>query len=229
MCQERRTAVSNFFKCFYGLIKMNKALTIDNLYGVKNDSKVKDNQSVTTTRCFLCRVDVFDRYTDNSIKASTRQRRTKTTKPIRRVIVSRDTPLPFELNKFTTLSENKTDMTMFFSNELIRHAPDNKTIVVGGSFLEEQQVAINMHIHNLDSLRATHEEEDTHHILHASHCETRTVVGRARDTDVLVLLICYTDQMRCDEVWMEAGTSKNQKFIPEKQVYAKIAPELSHN
>ena len=40
---------------------------------------------------------VFDRYRDNSIKASTRRRRTKTVKPIRHVIESRDVPLPFAI------------------------------------------------------------------------------------------------------------------------------------
>ena len=57
---------------------------------------------------------------------------------------------------------------MFLSNELIRLAPDNKTVVVGGCFLEEQQVASNKHIDNLDSPRATYEEADTRRILHES-------------------------------------------------------------
>ena len=100
------------------------------------------------------------------------------------------------------------------SNELIRLAPDNKTIAVGGGFPEEQQVASNKHIHNLDSLRATHEETDTRLFLHAILCDARTLVVRARDTVVLVLLIGHIEQMRCDEVWMEAGTSKNSKLIP---------------
>ena len=60
---------------------------------------------------------------------------------------------------------------LYLSNEPIRLVPDNRTIVVGGGFLEEQQVASNKHIHNLDLLRATHEEADTCLILHAIHCE----------------------------------------------------------
>ena len=48
------------------------------------------------------RVDVvFDRYRGNSIKASTCKGRTKTAKPITRVIDSRDVPVPFEWNNFT--------------------------------------------------------------------------------------------------------------------------------
>ena len=42
-------------------------------------------------------------------------------------------------------------------------------------------------------------------------------------------LIGHIEQMRCNEVWMEAGSSKNSKFLPVKQVYANMAPELSHN
>ena len=83
---------------------------------------------------------------------------------------------------------------MFLSNELIRLALDNKTIVVGGGFLEDQQDASNKHIHNLDSLMVT-EEADTCLILHAIHCAAHAVVVRARDTDVLVLLIGHIEQM----------------------------------
>ena len=39
--------------------------------------------------------------------------------------------------------------------------------------------------------------------------------------DILVLLIGHIEQMRCDEVRMEAGTSKNLKIMQVKQVYAK--------
>ena len=87
---------------------------------------------------------------------------------------------------------------MFLSNEFIRLAPDNKTIVVGGGLLEEQQVGSNKHIHNFDSLRATHEEADTCLLLHAIHCEARDVVVRPRDTDVLLLLVDHIEQIRCD-------------------------------
>ena len=89
---------------------------------------------------------------------------------------------------------------MFLSNELIRLVPDNIAIVVGGGFLEEQQFESHKYIKNFDSLRATHEEADTRPILHAIHCEARTVVVRARDTDALVLLLGHIEQMRCDEV-----------------------------
>ena len=69
--------------------------------------------------------------------------------------MSRDVPLPFYWNNFTAQSENKADLVMFLFRELIRLAPDNNTIVVGGGFLEEQQVRSNKHIHNLNSLRET--------------------------------------------------------------------------
>ena len=66
------------------------------------------------------RVDiVFDRYRERSIKSSTRQRRSKAARPIRRVIESREIPLPVKWSNFISLSENKSNLTDFLSNELI--------------------------------------------------------------------------------------------------------------
>ena len=44
MCPERRRRLSETL--LYDLIKKNKALTFDNLYDVKKDSKLKDKQSI---------------------------------------------------------------------------------------------------------------------------------------------------------------------------------------
>ena len=54
------------------------------------------------------RVDVvFDRYREESIKAFTRQRRSKTCRPLRRLIENREVPLPANWANFTALSDNK--------------------------------------------------------------------------------------------------------------------------
>ena len=57
------------------------------------------------------RIDVvFDRYRQLSIKASTRLRQTKTSRPIRRVIESGLVPLPKCWSNFLALPENKADL-----------------------------------------------------------------------------------------------------------------------
>ena len=87
------------------------------------------------------RIDVvFDRYRKETIKGTTRTRRTKTAQPIRRLVEDRDVPLPKSWMNFLSLAENKADLANFLSEELIIQAPDGKEIVVGGGFREEHEV-----------------------------------------------------------------------------------------
>ena len=53
---------------------------------------------------------VFDRYREDSIKSGTRERRTKSTRPIRRVIEDGTVPLPHSWPNFLALPDNKSDL-----------------------------------------------------------------------------------------------------------------------
>ena len=82
---------------------------------------------------------VFDRYVDGSIKSRTRQRRTKTTRPIRWVIENGSVPLPQNWQNFLALPDNKSDLSRFLSEHIVAHAPPDKIIVTGGGFLDERE------------------------------------------------------------------------------------------
>jgi len=45
-------------------------------------------------------------------------------------------------------------------------------------------------------------------------CQPDCIVTWALETDVLVLLLGHFSNMNCPSVWMKAGTSKKQRFIP---------------
>ena len=72
---------------------------------------------------------LFDRYERSSIKAGTRERRTKATRPVRRVIENENVPVPNNWSNFLALSENKADLARFLSEHLIENAPQDKVIV----------------------------------------------------------------------------------------------------
>ena len=82
---------------------------------------------------------IFDRYEQNSIKAGTIERRTKTTRPIRRVIENRNVPLPCSWSNFLALPENKTDLAKFLSEYLIANAQSNKVFVATGGFNDREK------------------------------------------------------------------------------------------
>jgi hypothetical protein len=171
------------------------------------------------------RIDVtFDRYKEDSIKSGTRQHRTKSAQPIRRMIESRQVPLPNSWTNFMALPENKADLARLLSEELIIQAPNDKVVVVAGGFEEEDKVISSQPTLDVTGLRASHEEADTRMVLHAIHSEAATIVVSATDTDVLLLLVAHSSRCRCTQLWMKAGTAKKRKYIPIKEVHSKLPP-----
>jgi hypothetical protein len=182
-------------------------------------------QSIFQSGTSYDRIDViFDRYREESIKSETRLRRTKTARPIRRVIEGRDVPLPSSWLNFISLPNNKADLARFLSDELLTNAPTDKEIVVAGGFLDEQEVKSSRSSTNLSSLRATHEEADTRLLLHVINNDANTVVVSARDTDVLLILVSHFARVNCENLWMMAGTAKKRKYIPIGPVFHNLPP-----
>ena len=90
------------------------------------------------------RIDVvFDRYRTQSIKSGKRKKKSKSVQPIRRVIESRNVPLPSNLPCFLSLLENKEVFVFFLATELIRQAPEGKVVITGGGlFPRTRQTAM---------------------------------------------------------------------------------------
>ncbi|KAK3917997.1 LexA repressor [Frankliniella fusca] len=169
------------------------------------------------------RVDVvFDRYNKHSIKAETRQKRTATSRPIRRAITSRAVPLPKSWSNYITLEENKSELADFISNEILTANYGQTTVVVAGGFTDELQVNASNGM-DCSSLQSTHEESDTRVILHAVNSPHSRVVVSARDTDVFVLLLHHFKSMKCKECFMMAGTAKDRKYVPIHTVCAQMS------
>ena len=102
---------------------------------------------------------VFDRCREESIKARTRTQRTKTSRPIRRIVEGRHVPFPKSSANFIALPENKADLLRFLSEELLAAAPNDKVIVVAGSFEDECEVRSSqdcVDLHELLTRRRTH-------------------------------------------------------------------------
>ena len=161
------------------------------------------------------RIDVtFDRYRDISIKVGTRTKRTKKSRPVRRLIEDRDVPLPNKWPDFLASTENKTELAQFLSNALIAAAPPEKVVVVGGGFASETEVQSSDPAMDTTLLESNHEEADSRMILHCLQTDAPNIVVVARDTDVLVLLVANFGRMSCTRLWMKAGTMKKPKYVP---------------
>ncbi|CAH3020104.1 unnamed protein product, partial [Porites evermanni] len=189
-------------------------------FGEWCDNFTKFVTSHFTERC--TRVDlVFDQYTPNSIKGSTRMKRKGGKKKgIRKEVESRDQRIG-NWDKFITTEENKRSLTNFVSTEISesyeRHP--RRELVVSGGFKEVRRSWSSVR-EDLQGLSSSQEEADTRIVLHARDATLsgyKQVNVICRDTDVLVLLLAHKHNL-CDEVWMFSGTSRKKRFIPVHRI-----------
>ena len=75
---------------------------------------------------------VFDR--DETIKGTTRTRRSKVARPIRRLVEVRDVPLPKNWSNSLSLADDKADLEHFLPEEICSQAIVNNEIVVASGF-----------------------------------------------------------------------------------------------
>ncbi|KAG1664565.1 Coiled-coil domain-containing protein 186 [Nymphon striatum] len=108
--------------------------------------------------------------------------------------------------------ENKRDLSVFLSEAVMADKVVNKTVVVAGGFLEATLVPTNDHTLDTKALESTHKEADTRIILHCIHTTAEIVVS-ACNTDVLLLLLAHFSKIKCNELWMKAGTFTKPKYI----------------
>ena len=149
------------------------------------------------------RVDVtFDRYQQDSIKTGTRMKRTRGSRPIRRVIENQNVPLPDKWTNFLSLGENKANLAEFLSQQLMTNAVSiaPTTLVVAGGFAQITDVKSSDPEMDTSSLQANHEEADTRLVLHCVDTNAEPMVVLVRDTDVLVLLAAHFDKMLCTQL-----------------------------
>ena len=150
------------------------------------DSNVK---TVPTAGSEYHRIDiVVDRYRDETIKGTTRTRRSNAARPIRRLVEGRVVPLPKTWSNCLSLADNKDYLAHFLSEELCSQAPVDKEIVVAGGLRDGLEFKSSTGTTDLGPLKYTHEEADTRLMLHAVHSQFHTVVS-SNLTDVLLLLV----------------------------------------
>ena len=166
------------------------------------------------------------RYRKLSIRANTKTSCVKEKRAIWRVIKDRGIPLPANCRRFLALEDNKADLARFLSEELITHAPHNKTIVVSGGFPKEEEVQCSNPAADITALQSNNEEVDTRVILHAIHYHRLfdNIVVSARHTDVPLLLLAHLNHITCTvRLWM--GTSKKPNtflLIKSLKIFHKV-------
>ena len=118
-------------------------------------------------------------------------------------------PLPQNWNDFLAVPSNKQDLALLLSNELIAQAPIDKITVVAGGFRTAEDTQCTEPLVDIEVLRANHEEADTR--------------VATRGTGILLLLLVFFSSMKCNQLWMKAGTSKQKKYFPIHEIRQKLS------
>jgi hypothetical protein len=153
-----------------------------------------------------------------SIKDATRKARAAThSRGIRHKIESGDVPLPVNWKQFIDHPENKAELANFLSEQMIikdKATLEDCEVVTSGGFIQ-QNTAESSHEADVSLLEASHEEADTHIIMHGIAAKKegyKRLIVSCRDTDVLVLLVHFTNKLP-QEIWFRTGTARQRRFV----------------
>ena len=171
------------------------------------------------------RVDiVWDTYTEHNLKAVTREWSGKG-RP-RRVTGGRE--LPGSWQNFFRNDNNKTELFHFLPTKCKNMSiPDGKQVYLT---LEDEVIAVpEVDIALLSP--CSHEEADTRvilHVLDAVKSGFRRISIRTNDTDVMVLSICFSQEIEgLEELWVQFGVGKSKRSIPCPAIGSALGQEKS--
>ena len=105
------------------------------------------------------------------------------------------------MERFIDLLENKADLASFLSEQILQNADAFEAEIVTAGGFTDIEGAVSSKEQDIQCLKASHEEADTRLILHA--------LELCRDTDVLVLLLHFQNQLT-PEIWFQAGTAQKK-------------------
>ncbi|MES9950704.1 MAG: hypothetical protein ABW118_17235 [Candidatus Thiodiazotropha sp.] len=173
------------------------------------------------------RVDfVTDTYKEKSIKSFERKRRGTSEKLL---ISGPKTKAPKDWKGFMSNDENKTQLIKLLFSEWQKASYAKKLkgrnlyFAMGNECYHLTSTDGNaVEVRSVDALATSQEEADTRIILHCMHiCETAPttthIIIRSPDTDVLVLLLKYAQQLG-PVVLFDTGTSDKRRLINVKQI-----------
>ena len=185
------------------------------------------------------RIDiVFDVYVEHSVKASERRRRA-TVEGIETMISTFDQILPVEMERFWSLSANKTALQQLFIKWVlnkIKLSNFDKVLYLGGSHEENDAICLS-YINGLVSkerlLQCYHEEADDRIFFHANHAvkvsEYKSVVIATDDTDIFVCATQHFSKLQTfdlEELWVVSGRANSRTFFPIHNLSKSLEPDL---
>lgn len=171
----------------------------------------------------IVRLDVvWDVYTGDSLKFSTREKRGK---GIRRRENSTINTVPSNWQEFLRVAENKSELFQYLAIQAAKNLTPEKNV-----FLTYKQNVLTCNSHQDISqlFPTTHEEADSRMFLHVRDAITKClkkVMIRTVDRDVLVLAVYCASLSTEVELWVAFGVGNKKRYVPAHKMASKMGDE----
>ena len=180
------------------------------------NSKIKEQFTQTCRRVDI----VFDSYDRRSTKSSCRNNRAKNSTQYGRI--EPHMKFPNDMSGIFSSNDNKRLLQEFVIAGVIEaHDPRDGELIIAGGKCDTTSVKSTLR-GCISSLRSSQEEADCRLLLHVLHSFKEgydRIVVRARDTDVLVILLQHLKRFPADaQLWLQYGTSKSPCYIPIQRI-----------
>lgn len=180
---------------------------------------------------------ILDSYRHDSLKGPERDRRGSSS--IELAKITRETPIPRQINKFWSSTDNKVLLQNFISTQFLESAKKMKCNIVLSGILEDQEerpchryISDTSQCVEVPELKSCIEEADHRIIPHINWSllnGMKSITVVSSDTDVLVLLIHYYRAFSSNglqKLWLRVGKGDKRRFIPVHILIQKIPDAL---
>ena len=168
---------------------------------------------------------VWDTYPEQNMKAQTQQRRGSVAPTRLEPDGDGSTPIPKrDWQSYLNNVENKKELFSFVSKQLAKIDMDGILLIC----TESEKVLSNKPFDGSALQPCNHAEADTRIILHLAHTSSQgqdNAFVRTVDSDIVVLVIAFYEQLGLSELWIGFGSGKSYRDV--HSIHAQLGPSKS--
>ena len=205
------------------MVPPTRALTF-NVYVLLHIVPFLKAQMTTTVQ----RIDaVWDTYPEQNLKSQTQQRRGSVARTRLEPDEDGSKPIPKrDWQSYLKNVENKKELFSFVSKQLAKTDKDGILLIS----TESEKVLSNKPFDVSALQPCNHAEADTRIILQLDHASSQghdKAFVRTVDSDIVVLVIAFYEQLGLSELWIGFGSGKSYRDIPVHSILAQLGPSKS--
>ena len=178
---------------------------------------------------------ILDSYIERSLKEGERLRRTHDIKGIDIIGMTKETPIPQQLDKFWVYECNKRNIQALCRDMACSRTKSNPNIIVSSVVHEDEVLpAETSEGRDIPELINWIEEADDRLIVHVEWAirvkKCKRIIVVSNDTDPFGRLLYYTPHFMtigAKEIWQQYGTGERRRMLPLHQAVCRLGTQLA--